>query len=31
DVLQLIKDVQDKVMAEHGVMLHPEVLVIGEA
>ena len=31
DVLQLIKDVQDKVMAEHGVMLHPEVLIIGEA
>ncbi len=30
DVLQLIKDVQDKVMAQHGVMLHPEVLVIGE-
>ena len=30
DVLQLIKDVQDKVMAEHGVMLHPEVLIIGE-
>ena len=30
DVLQLIKDVQNKVMAEHGVMLHPEVLIIGE-
>ncbi len=30
DVLQLIKNVQDKVMAEHGVMLHPEVLIIGE-
>jgi len=30
DVLQLIKEVQDKVMAEHGVMLHPEVLIIGE-
>ena len=30
DVLQLIKDVQDKVMAEHGVMLYPEVLIIGE-
>ncbi len=30
DVLQLIKDVQEKVMTQHGVMLHPEVLVIGE-
>ncbi|MBQ7760167.1 MAG: UDP-N-acetylmuramate dehydrogenase [Phascolarctobacterium sp.] len=31
DVLQLIKDVQDKVKAAHGVELHPEVLIIGEA
>lgn len=30
DVLQLIKDVQDRVMAVHGVYLQPEVLVIGE-
>lgn len=30
DVLQLIKDVQDKVMAAHGVLLQPEVLVVGE-
>ncbi|MGM9583556.1 MAG: UDP-N-acetylmuramate dehydrogenase [Phascolarctobacterium sp.] len=30
DVLQLIKDVQDKVMAAHGVHLEPEVLVLGE-
>ena len=30
DVLQLIKDVQDKVMVAHGVLLQPEVLVIGE-
>jgi UDP-N-acetylmuramate dehydrogenase len=30
DVLQLIKDVQDKVREAHGVELHPEVLVIGE-
>lgn len=30
DVLQLIKDVQDRVMAAHGVYLQPEVLVIGE-
>lgn len=30
DVLQLIKDVQDKVFAAHGVHLEPEVLVIGE-
>ena len=30
DVLQLIRDVQDKVMAAHGVLLQPEVLVIGE-
>lgn len=30
DVLQLIKDVQEKVMEAHGVMLQPEVLIIGE-
>ena len=30
DVLQLIKDVQDKVYAGYGVHLEPEVLVIGE-
>ena len=30
DVLQLIKDVQDKVREAHGVELHPEVLIIGE-
>lgn len=30
DVIQLIKDVQDKVFAAHGVMLQPEVLIIGE-
>jgi UDP-N-acetylmuramate dehydrogenase len=30
DVLQLIKDVQDKVRAAHGVELQPEVLIIGE-
>lgn len=30
DVLQLIKDIQDRVMAAHGVYLQPEVLVIGE-
>lgn len=30
DVLQLIKDVQDRVMAAYGVYLQPEVLVIGE-
>lgn len=30
DVLQLIKDVQNRVMAAHGVYLQPEVLVIGE-
>lgn len=30
DVLQLIKDVQDKVFAAHGVQLEPEVLVLGE-
>lgn len=30
DVLQLIRDVQDKVLAAHGVLLQPEVLVIGE-
>lgn len=30
DVLQLISDVQAKVMAEHGVHLEPEVLVLGE-
>lgn len=30
DVLQLIKDVQDKVRAAHNVELHPEVLIIGE-
>lgn len=30
DVLQLIKDVQDKVFAAHGVHLEPEVLVLGE-
>lgn len=30
DVIQLIKDVQDKVYAAHGVMLQPEVLIIGE-
>lgn len=30
NVLQLIKDVQEKVFAAHGVMLQPEVLVIGE-
>ena len=29
DVLQLIKDVQDKVRAAHGVELQPEVLIIG--
>jgi UDP-N-acetylenolpyruvoylglucosamine reductase len=29
-VLQLIKDVQDKVRAAHGVELQPEVLIIGE-
>ena len=30
DVLQLIKDVQSKVFAAHGVHLEPEVLVLGE-
>lgn len=30
DVLQLIKDVQDRVFAAHGVTLEPEVLVLGE-
>lgn len=30
DVLQLIRDVQDKVYAAHGVRLEPEVLVLGE-
>ena len=30
DVLQLIQDVQEKVQAAHGVLLQPEVLVIGE-
>lgn len=30
DVLQLISDVQAKVMAVHGVKLEPEVLVLGE-
>lgn len=30
DVLQLISDVQAKVMEAHGVMLEPEVLVLGE-
>ena len=30
DVLQLIKDVQDKVREAHDVELHPEVLIIGE-
>ena len=30
DVLQLIKNVQERVMAAHGVYLQPEVLVIGE-
>lgn len=30
DVLQLIRDVQDKVFAAHGVHLEPEVLVLGE-
>lgn len=30
DVLGLIKDVQDRVLAAHGVLLQPEVLVIGE-
>ena len=30
DVLQLIKDVQAKVQEAHGVLLQPEVLVIGE-
>lgn len=30
NVLQLIRDVQDRVMAAHGVLLQPEVLVIGE-
>lgn len=30
DVLQLIKDVQDRVFAAHGVHLEPEVLVLGE-
>lgn len=30
DVLQLIKDVQDKVYAAHGVHLEPEVLILGE-
>lgn len=30
DVLQLIKDVQDKVYAGYGVHLEPEVLVLGE-
>lgn len=30
DVLQLIKDVQDKVFSAHGVQLEPEVLVLGE-
>lgn len=30
DVLQLIKDVQDKVYAGYGVHLEPEVMVIGE-
>lgn len=31
DVLQLISDVQEKVQAVHGVMLEPEVRIIGEA
>lgn len=30
DVLQLIKDVQERVFAAHGVRLEPEVLVIGQ-
>ena len=30
DVLQLIKDVQDRVFSAHGVQLEPEVLVLGE-
>lgn len=30
DVLQLISDVQEKIMAAHGVHLEPEVLVLGE-
>ena len=30
DVLQLISDVQSKVFAAHGVLLEPEVLVLGE-
>ncbi|MCD8175265.1 MAG: UDP-N-acetylmuramate dehydrogenase [Phascolarctobacterium sp.] len=30
DVLQLIKDVQEKVFEKHGVRLYPEVLIIGE-
>ena len=30
DVLQLIKDVQEKVLDAHGVQLEPEVLVLGE-
>ena len=30
DVLQLISDVQSKVLAAHGVRLEPEVLVLGE-
>lgn len=30
DVLKLVKDVQDKVFAAHGVYLEPEVLVVGE-
>lgn len=30
DVLQLIKDVQNKVFSAHGVQLEPEVLVLGE-
>ncbi|MGM9530064.1 MAG: UDP-N-acetylmuramate dehydrogenase [Phascolarctobacterium sp.] len=30
DVLQLIRDVQNKVFAAHGVHLEPEVLVLGE-
>ena len=30
DVLQLIRDVQDRVLAVQGVQLEPEVLVLGE-
>ena len=30
DVLQLIRDVQDRVLAAQGVQLEPEVLVLGE-